>query len=111
MDDNTSSMLKALQDDDKDQMIRLLARGYKEEEISKEISSEQYKILTCKPPLVSVAVYFGAIKCMVYLLSQGYDLFAPDDVLFLYIKEFIFKLTGYPLILLLLPVTLRYGHT
>ena len=83
-------MLSILQNDDLDGLKAFVSSGYTEKDLLNEIHKDSPKILLHSPPLISVAAYYGSVKCTTYLIREGYDLFQPDLVPFSLIFNQIF---------------------
>ena len=84
-------MLSILQNDDLDGLKAFVSSGYTEKDLLNEIHKDSPKILLHSPPLISVAAYYGSVKCTTYLIREGYDLFIADSVLFLFFFSLNFK--------------------
>lgn len=72
-------MLNILKYDDLDGIKAFISSGYKEEDFWKDIGEDAPKMLQYKPSFISAAAYFGAVKCAVFLIENGYSLFVPDS--------------------------------
>ena len=75
-------MIGILQNDDLDGLKAFLSSGYTDKDLQKEINQDSPKMLLHSPPLISVAAFFGSVKCTTYLIREGYDLFTADLVPF-----------------------------
>ena len=84
-------MLGILQNDDLDGLKAFLSSGFTDHDLWKEITENSPKLLQHSPPLISVAAYYGSVKCTTYLIREGYDLFIADSVLFLFFFSLNFK--------------------
>ena len=76
-------MLGILQNDDLDGLKAFLSSGFTDNDLWKEITEDSPKLLLHNPPLISVAAFYGSVKCTTYLIREGYDLFIADLVPFL----------------------------
>ena len=85
MDQNLVQIIfQALKNDDSE-----LLGKYVPSEVSSFMCLDLDKItdiesLHYKPPLISIAVYFGSAKCVNFLIDNGSELDATDDVLFIF---------------------------
>ena len=81
-------MYEAIEKDNIAEVQQLIASGYDISQPLTEIPPEANHFLLHKPPLISVAAYFGSLKCLRLFLDQGLDVYNADQVLFLRIKVF-----------------------
>lgn len=75
-------MLNILKNDDLNGLKAFISSGYNEKDLAKEFDGETPKMLLHSPPLISVAAYFGSIKCVIFMIREGYDLFTADLIHF-----------------------------
>lgn len=75
-------MLSILKNDDLNGLKAFLASGYNEKDLPKEFNEDTPKMLLHSPPLISVAAYYGSIKCIIFMIREGYDLFTADLIHF-----------------------------
>lgn len=86
-------MLNILRNDDLDGITAFIASGYTEENFWNDIDDDAPKMLQHHPSFISAAAYFGAVKCTVFLIQNGNNLFVPDLILFIFIKAFFISLS------------------
>jgi hypothetical protein len=79
-------MFRAIKEDDVDEVSSLLDMNNL---YLTQVPQGVPKILTQNPPLISLAAFFGAFRCLQFFLEQGMDLFTPDKKVFLFCMEFL----------------------
>lgn len=86
----TEIILRAIQNDDPELLGKYVPEKIKSFMCLDLNGITNIPLLQDEPPLISIAVYFGAKKCATFLIETGSELDATDNIfLFIYLIEFI----------------------